>query len=107
MTITVTTNITKTNAKLKATVSKSFNNYVNSCGIYLGTSKSKMTKRNTEKLGAATNNCRNCSGFDAWYNLTSELGIKLKPNTTYYYQFYCVAGGKTYKSGIGSFKTAK
>ena len=100
-------NITKTNAKLKATVSKSFNTYVTSCGIYLGTSKSNMTKRNTEKLGAGTNNANKGSGFNAWYNLTSELGIKLKPNTTYYYKFYCVSGGKTYTSGIGSFKTAK
>ena len=99
------TNVSKTNAKLSATATKTPGMYVNSCGIYLGTSTNNMTKRNTENLGSATNNYRNGGGFDIWYDLTGELGISLSPGTTYYYKFYCVSGGKEYTSAVGSFKT--
>ena len=99
------TNVSNTNAKLNATCYKTTNMYVSSCGIYLGTSSSNMTKRNTEGLGATTNNYRSGTGFDIYYDLTGELGIRLAPGTTYYYKFYCVSGGKEYTSSVGSFKT--
>ena len=49
-------------------------------------------------------------GVKALTNMSYDLtgyGQKLKANTAYYYQFYVVAGGKEYKSAVGSFKTAK
>lgn len=94
-----------TNAKITATLSKTPGVYVNSCGIYLGTSSGAMTKRNTESVGSGSNNYQNGTGFDIWYDLTGELGIVLTPGTTYYYKFYAVAGGKEYTSTTASFKT--
>ena len=34
-----------------------------------------------------------------------KKGVDLNPNTTYYYQFYAIIGGKEYKSAVKSFKT--
>ena len=100
------TNLAKTDAQLNATAHKSAGTTVSSCGIYLGTSPSNMTKRNTEALGATTNSYRSGTGFDIYYDLTGELGITLNPGTTYYYKFYCTVGNKEYTSGTGSFTTA-
>lgn len=40
-----------------------------------------------------------------WNNLTSELGVTLKPGTEYEFQFSATKGGKTYYSDKNTFKT--
>ena len=98
-------NISNTNAKLFGTLYKAAGYNCSVCGIYLGTSTSNMTKRNTESVGAAANNCRGGSSFDIWYDLTGELKIVLTPGTTYYYRFYAVVNGKEYLGPVSSFRT--
>ena len=99
------TNISETNAKLFGTLHKAAGYNCSVCGIYLGTSSSSMTKRNTESVGSASNNYRGGAGFDIWYDLTGELGIHLTPGTTYYYKVYAVINGKEYTGPVASFKT--
>lgn len=65
-------------------------------GLYLGTSKSKLSNYGSDTLvSTATNN-----PVSVWYNLNN-----LSAGTTYYYQFYAVANGTTYTSDILSFTT--
>ncbi len=99
-------NITKTNAKLSATLYKSPGINASNCGIYLGTSSGGMTKRNVESIGSATNNYNGGKSFNIWYDLTGELGIVLNPGTTYYYRFYATVNGKEIQGPTASFKTA-
>lgn len=42
-----------------------------------------------------------------YYNINTELGCTLTPNTTYKYRFYAVVGGKTIYSGYKSFTTGQ
>ena len=109
-TITVTTDtadgITKSNAVVHGTVKKSESQTVTSCGLYLGTSASNLTKRNTEAVSAAANSANNGTWFNIWYDLNTELGITLSPSTTYYYKIYAVYGGKEYTGSVKSFTTA-
>ena len=99
-------NISETNAKLFGTLHKAAGYNCSVCGIYLGTSSSSMTKRNTESVGSASNNYRGGAGFDIWYDLTGELGIRLSPGTTYYYKIYAVVNGTEYTGPTASFRTA-
>ncbi len=41
-----------------------------------------------------------------FFNVNKEMGYTLKPGTTYKYKFYAVVNGKTYWSGMQSFKTS-
>lgn len=99
-------NVTETNATVYGHVDKAKGQNITSCGIYLGTSSDYMEKRNTESVGSAANNKGNGTGFDIWYDLTSELGIVLIPNTTYYYKIYCVCNGEEYAGNTKSFTTS-
>ena len=94
-----TSNITETNAKIEARVT--FNQSVKheKCGFYLGTQSGKLTKN---AKGDTIN--KNRTYTDMWYDLNKWYG-KLKPGTTYYYQFFIVANGTEYKSAEKSFKT--
>ena len=94
-----TSNITETNAKIEARVT--FNQSVKheKCGFYLGTQSGKLTKNAKDD----TIN-KNRTYTDMWYDLNKWYG-KLKPGTTYYYQFFIVANGTEYKSAEKSFKT--
>ncbi len=98
--------ITTTNAIVRGTLTKpSAATRIATIGLYLGTSSTNLTKRNSETVSDGANNKDNGMGFNIWYNLTDELGITLKPNTTYYYQIYATYGGQEYKGEILSFKT--
>lgn len=69
------------------------------CGFSIGTSYKNMQKAaNPMQLSGSGN-----SAF-ATFN-TYKCQQKLSPNTAYYYQYYIIAGGKTYVSGIYSFRT--
>lgn len=98
-------NVSKTNATLYGSCTKSPAYTISQCGLYLGTSEGNMTKRNTEAVGSGANNKDGGTGFDIWYDLTSELGIVLSPGTTYYYKFFCISNGQEYVSGVNSFTT--
>lgn len=47
------------------------------------------------------------SDIKIWYNVQEELGITLKPGTTYTYTIYCIFDGKTYTSDPVIFTTRK
>ena len=98
-------NITKGNALLSATAYKNPSVSVSTCGIYLGTSKTGMTKQNAETVPNASNRYHNGKDFDIWYDLNGELGIQLQANTKYYYKFYIIVNGEEYTSDMASFKT--
>ena len=98
-------NISQTNARIDATLYKNSGLTASTCGIYLGTSTGSMTKRNTETVGSGANNCNGGASFNIWYDLTGELGIVLKPGTTYYYRVYAVVNGREIKGDVSSFKT--
>ena len=95
--------LSSSNAKISATLYKRAGINASAVGIYLGTSQANMTKRNTEAVGAASNNYRGGASFDIWYNLTSELGIVLNNNTTYYYRVYAIVEGTEIKGDVRSF----
>lgn len=99
------TDTTTTNATLHGYCSKYAGINIDTCGLYLGTTQSDMKKINTETVSSGANNKDGGKGFDIWYNLTSELGQTLRPNTTYYYRFYCTYRGIEFKSNIASFTT--
>ena len=72
---------------------------ITKCGFSIGTDKTKLQKNAHPKSLNSTGNA---------VFLTFNMGKckqTLKPNTTYYYQYYIVSGGKTYTSGIYCFKT--
>ena len=99
-------NITTTNAIVYGHVEKPSSSVkIKTCGLYLGTSKSNLSKQNEETVSDGANNKDGGTGFDIWYDLKGELGTKLSPGTTYYYQFYCKYGNQEIKSDIASFKT--
>lgn len=95
--------LSSSNAKISATLYKRAGINASAVGIYLGTTQGNMTKRNTEGVGASANNYRGGASFDIWYNLTSELGIVLSNNTTYYYRVYAIVEGTEIKGDIKSF----
>lgn len=48
----------------------------------------------------------NSSTINAWYDVNSELGVSLAPNTTYKYGFYVIVNGKEYaQEPLTSFTT--
>jgi len=96
------TNITSTDAKLSAWVNKPASAKATVCGIEMGTSRSALVRKNTETI---SNSVAVLEKIQIYYNLTEELGITLKPGTTYYYRFYCVIDGNTIYSSIQSFTT--
>ncbi len=90
--------ITATNAVIHTKVSLPHN--PTSAGYYFGTSSSNLVLSATEdSSGMPLNN------QIIWYNL-NKWGKTLSPGTTYYYQFYIVYDGITYKTSVRSFKTS-
>lgn len=99
-TIKSVTGITPKNATLNATLSNPKGAKVTKVGYKLGTSKTSLTITNCD------------TGSWKYKTLTvdyklSDDKVTLKPNTTYYYSFYAIVGGKTYNSSVNSFKTKK
>ena len=91
-------NITETNATLHAKVSLPHN--PDRAGYYFGTSLDNVELCVTEDSSEMPLNNQ-----IIWYNL-NKWGKKLKPGTTYYYQFFIVYDGVIYRSDYRSFKTA-
>lgn len=95
-----TSNITDNGAKV--TLTETFNRKVKltEYGLYIGTSSNNLKKCSKVNKVNTTNN-----KFTYTYDVAKYT--TLKANTTYYYQTYVVADGKTYKSPQKSFKTLK
>lgn len=55
--------------------------------------------------GSALDGQNDNTELHAWYRIKEDLGVTLTPNTTYNYQFYAVANGKTFRGSMGSFRT--
>lgn len=70
-------------------------------GMYLGTSAANMKAVWKESLP------HNKNPFNIWYDIKDEVGIKLEPDTKYYYTFYAIVDGKTYKGSVRNFRTEK
>lgn len=96
-------NITTNNATLSGSCTKpSASVNISTCGIYIGTSSSNMTKKITENVTSAQNNG---TTFTITYNTEKDLGMTLSSSTTYYYRFFVNYGGTEYKSTTSSFTT--
>lgn len=85
---------TSTDARIEAKIPLT---YTSEVGFYFGTTESNMVKH-VETISAQN------VGWIA-YNI-SESGVEIKPDTTYYYQFYYMYNGTMYKSDVRTLKTA-
>ncbi len=94
-----TSGITNTDAKIGAKATFSSKVQFSKGGFYIGTSKDNMHKN------AYPDSTTTKSSTITFTYLMSKYKETLKPNTTYYYRIYVVAGGKEYKSPVYSFKT--
>ena len=88
--------ITETSAILRGEV-HSVGDKITECGMYIGTSREKLTILGSDK-GLST------YGTPCYYS-TSKYGYELTPGTTYYYQVYAVAGNTIEKGETKSFTT--
>lgn len=88
--------ITETSAILRGEV-HSVGDKITECGMYIGTSREKLTILGSDK-GLST------YGTPCYYS-TSKYGYELTPGTTYYYQVYAVAGNTIEKGETESFTT--
>lgn len=91
-------NITSTNAQPKCTVSYSGSRPA-SVGVCVSTDPDHLTRSASDAIK------HNKNPFDVWYNLNTEAGMVLSPNTTYYYKFYAVKDGAEQYSEVKSFVT--
>ena len=90
--------ITETNATIHTKVSLDHNPTF--AGYFFGTNSNSLVLSATEdSSGMPLNN------QIIWYNL-NKWGKQLNPGTTYYYQFYIVYDGITYRTSVRSFTTA-
>ena len=87
------TNISNTDAKISSTLSPL--SYVTTCGFYIGTSPSALSKV-TETINGNVNSI--------WYNLAADWK-PLSQGTQYYYKFYAVINGVEHQSTLSSFTT--
>lgn len=95
--------IGRTNATLSRTikVSNASIRDVSKVGIILYDANSRVLASKQEKpipVGSQIN---------TWYDINRELGVTLRRNTVYKYQFTAVIGGKTYYSSMMSFTTLR
>ncbi len=98
-TINSVTNLTQTDAQIKAKINFTKKMKITQVGFYFGTAKDKLTKNaKYDKVSY------NSSELEMWF-LMSKYGQKLQPGKTYYYRFYAIANGNEYKSEIKSFTT--
>lgn len=98
-TVNAVSGITDSDAKISAKITNPNKTVMTECGFLFGTSPAKLTIKKYDTLAKVTWNY-----VEASY-LMSKYSVKLTPNTTYYYQFYLITGGKTYSGPVKSFKT--
>ena len=74
------------NATVRGTAEYS-GNRPSEVGLYFGTTPDNMKVVASEGINFSKN------PFEIWYDLENEVGIKLSPNTTYYYMIYAKQDG--------------
>ena len=91
--------VSQSNATISAKITNPAGTIISRVGFVLGTSTDNLSTNKYDNVSM------NSSYVNASY-LMSKYGVSLKAGTTYYYKFYIITGGKTYYSGVNSFKTA-
>ncbi len=94
-----TPQVSRTNATVKTTFYNPGKIHVKEVGINLYDANGNLIKKFNESCS------RPESKFYVWYDITAELGIKLKSNTKYQYEFFIVHDGVNYVTSRQSFKT--
>lgn len=97
-TVNSVTELTYNNAKISARITNPNKTNISKVGFQLGTASNKLTTDKYDNVNKAYNY------VDASF-LMSKYKVTLNANTTYYYRFYIVTGGKTDYSSVKSFKT--
>ncbi len=98
--------LSETNAVLYTVVSTSKTSGLK-CGVRIGIASDNLSLASKEEDMSSTgyNQISNNGHVEIWYDLNSELNCSLKPNTTYYYQFYMKWNGTEYADAVRSFTT--
>lgn len=95
--------IGETNAVLVTQISKLSGVKVTEMGMFLYDASGKLIKKHSENVSGVVGN--STTVFHSWYDVNSEVGVTLKPGTTYKYQFYGVFDGETIYGSTYSFTT--
>ena len=91
--------VSKNNATIKTTFMNPDRVHVKKVGCNIYDAKGKLIKSHTEDCS------RPESKFYVWYDINEELGLTLKSNTTYKYDFFIIHNGDTYQTDTFSFTT--
>ena len=94
-----TPQVSSTNATIKTEFRNPDRIHVKKVGVNLYDANGGLIKKHTEDCS------RNESKFYVWYDITGELGLTLKSNTTYNYEFFIIHDGVTYVTDMRSFTT--
>ena len=92
--------ISKTNATFKAVLNNPTGIRPAEVGIYFGETQGSM------RPAAKDTYVYNQASLDFWYNANADMGITLKPATTYWYRFYAIINGQTVWGSFKSMQTA-
>lgn len=95
--------ISETNAVVVNQVVKPAGTSVSAMGLYLYDRNGNLIKRHQETV---TNVRAAGTTYHGWYDINAELGISLKPATTYQYKFFGVFNGYEVAGPVFSFNTA-
>ena len=91
--------ITQTNATISAKITNPGSPAITQCGFMMGTSSTNLSTKKYDTVQS-----QKWSYVDTSFSM-SKYGVTLKADTTYYYQFYLISGGKTHLGPVKSFKT--
>lgn len=95
--------ITETNATVVIQINKSAGISVTQMGLYLYDVNGNLIKKQTEKV---TNVPASQKRYHSWFDIKSELGVTLKPGTTYRYQFFGIFDGQEVRDEMRTLTTA-
>lgn len=98
--------ITETDAFMHGICAKIPGTKVTEYGVYVGETTLNMKKSKPKIPVDSYNEMNKGTGFNMEVSLASDVEIFVKPATTYYYKFYCIADGGEYESEMGTFTTA-
>ena len=94
-----TTYRSRNNAKLAAAIYNPGGQVISRVGAYIWDSNGKLIVNYSEYCG------RKLKNFNQYLNVNTEARKYLSSEQTYTWQFFAIAGGKTYYSGKSSFRT--
>ena len=94
-----TTYRSKSNAKLAAAIYNPSGQVISRVGAYIWDANGNLVVNYSEYCG------RKLKNFNQYLNVNTEAKKYLSSGRTYTWQFFAIAGGKTYYSGKASFRT--